>query len=1427
MDIENDNIPIIILNEDDEEVQMECETDELEPLEDQVVEFIDFDNPIQFTDEQIIKNMVNIISFEDTNVFKNRGFWSRRSNEFLKVLRSLSREHPLNMKLMPVIKAVKLVVTLEDYDSDAESDVEFNEELNESNSENTHKTTIRKTIQSLDSEKIRLVTQNNLLKTRYYDYMKRQEPYELVIPKAIKNERIWENDGNDLKHSVNKTLKNDTEGYIGLISPFKSGNRKHRFLGNLQDYKGDNVNICGYYYNVDATFKDTITIDFQQYIEELQKMVKGDKILAFDHSESKPIEGVVIENELDKDLIIEINADNIIVSKTVHNLHTNKYMIYRTNTSEQSLFHRNVLKKNNVLIIFPITTFDIVNILKIVIPSHYEVIMMHAKDYKNYNGFLSIEEFNVVFKKYGLDPTEIDEQTFVMIKSYLDHNSHTVHKSKPLTITKSHRKEFSSRYDLLKFHSSSYKYMAGYSLYQKAYKFNNKHNDDEYHRVKYLLSHGDDGLIFFSSIVNDYCEKMKSYVEKNEPHLKKDLEVIDNEIKKSRSVVQKECNDITEPDVKRTYKNIDELQADNFTTIPDVKEGDYAKLLPYMFSSDKHSMTDKGYILYKRIVVENGSQTMQQMWVRDRYVPYKSCSKDHQIPSSKTLVHQLCIYDSKDALCKNREYYINQNRIEKLKMKKICIEKLFEMSKNYSQIKIDLELSIDWIQKSSDSKYRYSPIPITYSNYKDYTNYVGDINTENEDHMQAEQGVQYTAFGAKKERDLVTDEIDFIFNEIREDTFDTNLVKNVTAYFLFKLSDKQIKELEKCHQNLVPSMIYPIDPSTQKQYKTIKEWIAGHAKTLKGKDTKSKDSKHAEALATNFVEKIVKRESVLQICALFIIFIQIQLPDIMLQGTQTKCDFALQGYPLNDVTASKNNGTLLSYISCIIHTNNVFEELGIETKKQMTLENIQKEITRYIQHILARCPIYKQALKATNDRLKIKKQTTQIDHLEWPGFRPILKIPKEPHENIVIKYIKRMYDVSSKTSVFSLKPNANILSIDADGDDTLEQLSNNVRKTDTKKPHTRIYGFFENDQREDMLGDEDLFNKKNITMSGVAVNNNTVPSQLHDMFDDDIEHAVHHMSLGKVDNDDYWEDFSSKVNDLLEKYLNFTKFNNETSKRLNRLLFHKTDQQQLDLRNVMRAVIKDDLKIFLGRFANMKATDVTEIRKLPQVKKTEQENVMNQLRKRNEAQQNIMKDIRYDIEFLSRFKECVSQLTRKLSYLDLPFSSMDDDETIKNSAYMYSYTFVYCLYYLLKCVHVQESDIFDLSDLKQLPDQNNVQLIFICQLSELMIDYFVLKVNDNIFDADDILRRNEKNREIRKETALKEYNQYGKEDHAALKQAKKLGLHDKKSNSIGGEETKAKNISEINRDDIVEAPRKKTDAQEAYNINYKGEDPDD
>jgi hypothetical protein len=1351
-DTDDDGNIIVIDENTGEDMLMECEDEILEPLESSA-EFIDYDNPIQYTDEQMSFNLLNLLSFNDKDVLKNKTFWNRRAREFVDVFKIQSAEDKLNSKLLPIIIANKIVVIDEDdVIEDEERDAELaNIFLTET-------------------------TMKDILENRT-NLSKSKEPFITNFPTSIKLERIWTLDNVIANEkSIPTKIKHDTFGYLYMRD---TTIRRVHLLGQIQSFKedddknlydGDNVNITGFVYMINPAF-ETITFNPNTYLQDLKNMNIGDKVIVYFNYDNNRRTGKIKTIDSDK-ITVSITTgktEDIKISKI--ELHTNDYFIYPYDTP--NIFYKYMLKENNVSFIL-LDSDNIQDTIKMMTLDVAEVLYLWRPQSKN---IYSILDFYKRLYDYGLVVNDINEKAFLSIKDLIDDNSLKIIQNTPSKnpVKKKYTKILKSNIDLLDFKKHEIK-LSSY----KPYLYTNHLGDTEYNRGRYILNQGDNGLIYYTQFVQDYGDMLFTMVDKNKEVYDKELKELNKQLtdleKKYKNV---ECSTF-EPDVKKTYNDLHDLEMDNFKTLPGVEEGDYAKLTVYT-EKHKDKYINPINIFYRRVILKNDIDN-KEFWVKDKEMTYNLCADENKLGDHVALTKQKCVYDDKEKLCKVKELYFVKNSIENLKIRKKIIEKLQNFHKNYGKIKLDQQHTLEWLKQMLDLSIIKSSFELSYENEIDYTDFIGDAGAEDEDkfgHGEVGEGIKYTVLKTTKD-----DDEDFKRKpKIENENFAELLIKQ----FGIVITDNDLNYIIRNQEyyNNETSLNHLI----QVKRNEINKGATGALNKYKtdnpkdDDDTLKKIKRFTDKLNIEKEKRLLDMEttyrgtfyknSILSICALFIIVVQIKLPDVSLMSGFTNCmkDFGLEGFPLNE-----NSKSLLKYVSCVIKNISSPHDERLTTVYKMTLEQIHAEIKKLIIQILGDKLDETEKLKQIAISLKdtVAKEKSTITYDEWSSYRPVNKISSNDGANTnVVKYFKLLIELSKEASLTE--------KLDKDSTVMTSYLTNNTFRElyNTLSSQTKHKRVFAHADKTVKTIKEELFNEKEININRISIHQvRNITRIEYDIFDTVLKEC-----LDKIKSDSYWNTFPDTINAYMDAYLSKYNFDEQLILNLGELMSNIDDTKALLIRNSIRNFIFDDLKTILSKIVNLWKADFTWLKKLPQLDKRKKEHafVLDLLSVSNRSSE-ISSMIEVDRELHENLKESINHLISHIMYSYEAYDiKSENTKDIKKNIYIYEYIIIFILYSIINTIYPNEFEgMFDITHINEVSTITDVilqqRLKIGFEIGKYILETLIYKIKTNSFDALDINRKHEELREIRKQDIINRLDKLNTDDRKIIMDLQKRNL---------------------------------------------------
>ena len=1194
----NGNEAMKVVDEDDKEISMICDDEFLSPIEESI-EMIDQNKLVIYTSDQVHKQLLDVLAYQEQDMFKRRSYWNKKTRQFEITLSRLSEPHDkkkLNQRLFPILKN-KWCMT--------PKDTEYDEE--DANDDNVQVTDLDKWLER----------RQNITSDKNSYYME-------SIPKLIIHERMWASSGT---YNEEYRVFQDTDGYMLADSGAVDGNGvrygkslKHiRLFGptikvddNIQYYKGDKIRVDGFYYWPHDKKKDVFKFDFKKYVAQLGDMMLNQDIIVFHMfvAEKQPRKGKITEVS---ETIIEFVVDDTKykVHKTLEEQHNNEYFIYASNSDEDKNFHKSLIQTSNICV-SSMPHNSSVLVQRMVVPSLLDVLSIHSHDLEH---VYCVADLEPLAMRYGMTTVQIDSMVVFEISKLLHTNVHrlkntvinhiektTTHDSKSKYMTRTPSNMF------LKFSRNKMFIDGRYSAYKKK----GIHCDNDYHRCKYLWSQVDKGELYTIRLMNAQCEKLFKFVTDNLPKLKEERDKINATLSEQKNVSSIGCNTLTSSkvlNVKKTYKTLEELEDDNFLELQGIDKDSYAELV----LSEK-----RGIVLYKRVFVEDSSKTVQ-FWVRDKFVPYQTCSDDGKVPMAHDLKQQKCMYDSHKHLCEASNEMRRRNIVALNEARLSTLNGLIDFHNHYNAITQRLQGQISLV-----SQYVNNPsVATSYCDISnewqeeiaDYTDFVGDMDHEDaEKNLQAEQGENANY---KTIPSAINPKINFNNGELDVETLLRNdqgkeaipqsqsqaqIVSTIINTYGLKLSSIEHEYISgRVTKNLGTNDINDkIEKGTKKIKKKVEE---DKKKKGKGwtKDDQAKADKYisqqrnklkAELMlkATEHTQKVI-----CMVSALFIIAIQLQLPTVVINtvySTCTKKGIGFQGPPLN-----AESNSLIDYISCVIkHIANINSTSVFESFKNKTQDHIKSCIKTFIDKEIKENKSLSHRLNYVNDKLKnALDDDTTINRTVWDGFRPVLTYPSSVSSSdpAVVNYLWRMHNVKENHQVndeaFKFDSDSTILKY-LMSNDTFKRLYDELKRRANAITNERNKFILLNNELASIMN-VDLSQEKEIAIPKPELVKLKQDSPIieHIDFPSDIKGALRHI-FDEQEFARYWIDMTEDVDRFLTLYPNenesFSPDLAQLMASMRDIFLNVQDTKELDLLNSIRLALANDVRTTLAKIVN-------------------------------------------------------------------------------------------------------------------------------------------------------------------------------------------------------------------------------------------------
>lgn len=1390
---------IVVNEETGENFIMEC-GDDLDPLE-QSDEYIDYDNPIQFTDDQMSYNLVNILSYNDKNVLKNKELWFRRAREFIQLSKTIQSYQCLNTKLFPIIKANKQVIVDNDTYNEIENDRDLEQEYAES---------------FLDVTKLEDVLQRRMLLS------KTQESYTTYTSKAIFAERIWIDSDNkyETNFATRISIEKDTCGYIGLVDVL----RPVKLFGKSScGYTGDIVNVLGFVFTVHDSTHNLCKFNTNKYINDLSLLQNGDHVKVVYNTSSR-IENGIVKNVSAFEIDIEQSDQTILKIFKGVKVYLNDVFVYHHSKEENELFSKYIFKHSNVL--FTLLDGDIMleKTFQMILPSMKEVLTLYDSD-----EFCSIHDISCILEKFGFSLDRLTEDALSEIRHKMTNNTlKQISKSSTTGVRKKvYRKEFSSTYSVLNFDKHSSKF----STYEHGYMFKNNFNDTDYHRISYVFSEGDAGLLYNTQLLSEDVENIFLFVQKNKQHIENELQSVEKAQNDLQSILKKmDCKSFI-PQVKKTYKDINVLEKDNFKVIEGVIPGDFAELI-----------TNNTKILYQRHRIENNKE-QQEFWVKHK--EYKTCNESNNIPNHQEFLTQKCTYDDRTTLCSTKEYYVAMNKSEQLNKRKTILKRLESLYKKYDIVKHNLTTDIELMKQSISIPRQKSQhvSGIVYEDKVDYTDFVGNPEEDDEDRMgKAEQGegIVYKIMKPDENEDEPNGLSSWLKMRTQEDNKNTKktLVESLVNQLGIELDDDETKYIlrnqeyyyneNKLHNDIVLMKKKLIDSTAA----VIKKDISNNPKLIKAiTDKRNKERDVKISSNTQILKRAYNKNVVSFISAMFIILVQMKLPNIIIKTAYPSCmkQFGLQGPPLN-----KSEKSLVKYISCVIKEISIPKDEVFDVFTNMTIEQIQQALLEQINKIISDKQDILHKLEETELGINVPKIKITHEYGEWIGYRPCLHLDHIKNNNTsdVVKYITMIMEMSrTQDSILQLAPDSTFISsfMKNENFNNLFKVLNVKNEFDNKKG----FGYYQLNKKRQI---DDLFTSKPIELKTIEkivkmrseehtpqINNATLKEAIQDKINDDI----------------FWDAFPNRIEELFVNYWSKFNMSQDLKDDVSRLLLSIDETKALKIKNALKCIVFDDIKTQLGKLIHNWTVDEIWLKMLPQLDKSkrEYEKVKDIMISCNSKIYDIAEKIKIDSSFLADLQSIIISLTGDI----LNDSGIYNIKTtnpvdIKKNIYVYDYILLTVLYSMLQKILPNEGDMFDIDHVPKVENiddpilKNRLKTVF--EIGEFLISTTINKIKRNIFDTKDIMRKNELLREGRKNDTISRLDKLTTEERKMTLELQKLQIISWADipEHVGDEAMNDLNDNKVNkheREEDMYDLMNEQEEQENFSVIFKGRDGDE
>ena len=1088
---------------------------------------------------------------------------------------------------------------------------------------------IKKKVFLIDTEKYMDGSNNNnnisLIKTTVEDYLSKNnnisfsnEPYDIKENRLYQLERPFEpladSESNGFKYipyfnrdAISNCITENIENYnkddfkcVDILNNPKKLD-KFRILSKKvykvtdedirQLYSGDEVRIVGYVNKIPSSEEEIVNIfDLEQYYNDIEDIKDNDEIfikLTINNNNTNYV-GKIISS---KDNLINIKLNKEIVF--IDNKKTDLLTYDKNSVNYFTLYPKN--EKNNI--------FDKISLFNENIPTVFKFPeIFNKEDYDKYkslifpnlkelllnnDNFINYNELNNLLDKYNFDINNLDKHDISTINIKLNQNikAFTEKNNKGLKVDKINkvRKKFKSSNLLLEKFPEHYNNYLDTDLYK----------DTNINRTIYLNKQNDKG--FFH-----YIFEMKKTLEKELDEIK------DIDFEEELKIFQKEYNKLEienkkyKPDdckqiiIEKIYYNSQNLEKD------EGKKNNFEK---------KYVILNEGNMFSTIYQMNNGSWVKKMNLEQSERDNIKLCDGKYYYTK---LDKNICMYDDITSLCKKRDQFINIQNLNKLVIQINIINELKDFSNNFKKYNkfLDNLLNIYKIKIHNSHNIKQ----ITYEKITSDKKYTGDEDFIDFDTI-------YNNFEVMNDPFYIP--IDNIFSgnsiEDKKNEYE-KLINKILQVSGFEISKTEIRHIVKSIDNINQKIL-------QKKINQAKKDTSEYA-NLTDKEVISK-------LYNNKAEQRsdIHKNIILIIASMLIIIIQIQYPNVKLVSLNSKCSkfFSLLGYPIEKSSKENMKKQLYVYIGCCLFIG-LKEELN-NLSNTLVLNKIQQ----IIRIILKERPYYITLLK-NNKRIFDEVKDRDFKIKVWAGYKPELIIKKEPLTTVgkylynlsqnmnkakiqKFDYLKRplinnicCYDKITKdlnyynyysdkftdknTIIKNIKDNEKNIGIY-----TSETFFNLIRNTGFKYNFDSDYIFNPKDKlnfnnlelfESDKFDTSDYFDYSKV-FNKLFENNKFI--------NDDL--TIKDLLENKNFNDDNrWENFSSNIQTLFNRLINFTKtyainFDDDIIKDLESYLVSlRTEKKSIsienlfNIKNISQKWITYKISYLLSKIINFKPVDI-------------------------------------------------------------------------------------------------------------------------------------------------------------------------------------------------------------------------------------------
>ena len=504
---------VVIDDESDERHMLTCGDDLPNITEFQDV--IDNDNPIQYTREQLLFNVLNTITYNASLSSRNK--WLRLANQYVDLfLRTQSSRYS---NVMPVIHGKHtLVVSEEDFeelrrDPDAEfSYITMKSLLNQKSSSGS--VSIKEHVQ------------------RMYKVDRTFSPLSV--------------DDQETAITIKLAVKNTTPAllYQSLLTSGYSKN-DHPNCTVFQPtllYEGDTIVVSGFaFMQSDAP----LMFDTNAYRSSLQSLTPGDDVAVMTSARDDPIATRVASS-----------VGGILVTESGHSVYTNDVwkntvFVYKSNSAHETpMYSKRIGVTKGVIFTLLPDDPDGSLTMQALLPSPNDLLQMFG------DSLYSVVDARRLLSEYGMSLDDLDSDGLQILQSVLRDNVAHINSDANTNVTAPSRRGGLMTKEVRDLTRYGY---APYDAHGAAY-------DTIYNRMRYYMGQGDDGMIYMLSSVSGSVKRLEKDISQSLPKTEENIDEDEDDLQPS-------CPSR----ILKTYASLDAMFDDD--DVDQFREGDMVQVV--------------------------------------------------------------------------------------------------------------------------------------------------------------------------------------------------------------------------------------------------------------------------------------------------------------------------------------------------------------------------------------------------------------------------------------------------------------------------------------------------------------------------------------------------------------------------------------------------------------------------------------------------------------------------------------------------------------------------------------------------------------------------------------------------------------------------------------------------------------------------------